>query len=98
MFSDHPLCGESPHRLERETCEKITRLGLISTAGASAAALAVAGFALPASADTWNPSEETTTTVTEASTSIEGFQTWFRENVLGAATTPPPATSASTAA
>ncbi|GAA1684044.1 hypothetical protein [Microbacterium lacus] len=62
---------------------KITRLGLISTAGASAAALAVAGFALPASADTWNPSEETTTTVTEASTSIEGFQTWFRENVLG---------------
>lgn len=61
---------------------KMTRIGLLTTAGASAAALAVAGFALPASAESWSPSQESSTTSTEVTSSIEGFQTWFRENVL----------------
>lgn len=62
---------------------KMTRLGLISTAGASAAALAVAGFALPATAaETTDSTHESTSTTADFMSSIEGLQAWVSDTVL----------------
>lgn len=58
---------------------KMTKAGMFGTAGIGAVALAVTGFALPASADdhtTTTSSDETHTSV-EALESLEVFQTWI---------------------
>lgn len=59
---------------------KKTRLSLIA-AGTGAAALAVAGFALPANADDHSASNEesTTTTTTDLTSSFDAFQTWVND-------------------
>lgn len=59
---------------------KKTRLSLIA-AGTGAAALAVAGFALPANADDHSTSteESTTTTTTDLTSSFDAFQTWVND-------------------
>lgn len=60
-----------------------TRIGLFATAGAGAAALAIAGFALPANAaDTANSWDETTT-ATSASSSVDGFRTMVHDLLQG---------------
>jgi hypothetical protein len=60
---------------------KLTKTGLMGTAGIGAVALAVTGFALPASADdttTTTSSDETHTSV-EALESLDVFQTWIND-------------------
>lgn len=62
---------------------KMTRLGIFTTAGASAAALAVAGFALPASAaDGGDSTNESSSTSTDFMSSIEGVQSLLRDTIL----------------
>lgn len=58
---------------------KLTKTGLLGTAGIGAVALAVTGFALPASADdsTTTTSSDQTHTSVEALESLEVFQTWI---------------------
>ena len=62
---------------------KMTRFGITTTAGVGAAALAIAGFALPASAaDSGDETNEVTSTSTDFMSSIEGLQTWVRDAIL----------------
>lgn len=59
---------------------KMTRLGILTTAGAGAAALAIAGFALPASADDgWDETHESTSTQTDFMSSIDGVTAWLTD-------------------
>lgn len=64
-----------------------TRIFTLATAGAGAAALAVAGFALPASADDRAPQNDTTSAYTELAGSVdafqESFQTWIGDIAAG---------------
>lgn len=53
-----------------------TRIGMIAAAGTGAAALAVAGFALPASADDNVTSTDATTTATQFVDASDPFYTW----------------------
>lgn len=62
---------------------KMTRFGITTTAGVGAAALAIAGFALPASAaDSGENTHEVTSTSTDVMSSIEGLQAWVRDAIL----------------
>lgn len=64
-----------------------TRIFTLATAGAGAAALAVAGFALPASADDRAPQNDTTSAYTELAGSVDAFQdsfqTWIGDIAAG---------------
>jgi hypothetical protein len=59
------------------------RLGLLATAGTGVAALAIAGFALPASADEGSVSDESTqTSTTDVAGSLDAIQNVVRDLVL----------------
>lgn len=56
-----------------------TRIGMIAAAGTGAAALAVAGFALPASADDNVTSTDASTTATQFVDASDPFYTWVSD-------------------
>jgi len=55
---------------------KMTRAGLMGTAGIGAVALAVAGFSIPANADDHTSSADETRTSVDAVDSLDAFQGW----------------------
>ncbi len=55
---------------------KMTRAGLMGTAGLGAVALAVAGFSIPANADDHTSSADETRTSVDALDSLDAFQGW----------------------
>lgn len=58
------------------------RLGLLTTAGAGVAALAITGFALPATADDGSGSVEDSTTTTDVTGSLDAIQDVVRDLIL----------------
>jgi hypothetical protein len=58
------------------------RLGLLTTAGAGVAALAITGFALPASADDGSSSVDDSTTSTDVTGSFDAIQDVVRDLIL----------------
>ena len=60
---------------------KSTRLGVLATAGVGVAGLALAGFALPASADDTSTTVEQSETTTDLTGSLEEFQAWVTDTI-----------------
>lgn len=65
-----------------------TRLGVLATAGAGVAALAVTGLGLPAMADdsTWSTDESTSTTTSDLTGSFDALQELIDEAIIASGT------------
>ena len=61
--------------------KNMTRAGLLGTAGLGAVALAVTGFALPASADDHTSSADETRTSVDGLNSLDAFQAWVHDAI-----------------
>lgn len=72
-----------------------TRFGLITTAGAGVAALAIAGLALPARADERGSSTDWTQISSSLTAPVDALQTWISDAVSADGTTVAPVTGVS---